>query len=105
AGTFDIDVVRHDGGLAAGWAYRAQPGDQIDFAGPKSCALLNREVDWHLLIGDETALPAIGRFLEEAPEGLAVRAIVEIPSAADQQQIPTRADARVEWLCRGEIPP
>lgn len=95
ANTFDIDVVRHDHGLAAAWAFRARPGDRIHFAGPKSCALRNDEAGWHLLAGDETALPAIGRWLEEAPEGTRGHVIVEVP---------TEADVGIEWLVRGDIP-
>ncbi|WDZ89494.1 siderophore-interacting protein [Nocardiopsis sp. HUAS JQ3] len=104
ANTFDIDVVRHDHGLAAAWAFRARPGDRIHFAGPKSCALRNDEAEWHLLAGDETALPAIGRWLEEAPEGTRGHVIVEVPTEADRQDIPTAADVSVEWLVRGGLP-
>ncbi|MEV2275280.1 siderophore-interacting protein [Nocardiopsis sp. NPDC049922] len=104
ANTFDVDVVRHDHGLASAWAYRARPGDELHFAGPKSCALRNDEADWHLLVGDETALPAIGRWLEEAPEGTRGHVIVEVPTAADIQEIPTAADVEIEWLVRGDVP-
>ncbi|KOX07857.1 siderophore-interacting protein [Nocardiopsis sp. NRRL B-16309] len=104
ANTFDIDVVRHDHGLAAAWAFRARPGDEIHFAGPKSCALRNDEAEWHLLAGDETALPAIGRWLEEAPEGTRGHVIVEVPTEADRQDVPTAADVRIEWLVRGDAP-
>lgn len=102
--TFDVDFVRHDHGLAASWAYRAQPGEEIYFAGPKSCALRNDEAEWHLLVGDETALPAIGRWLAEAPEGTRGRVIVEVPTGADRQDIPTAADVRIDWLVRGDTP-
>lgn len=101
AGTFDIDVVRHDRGLAAAWAFRVKPGDPISFAGPKSCALLQPEADFHLLAGDETALPAIGRWLEEAPAGTRGRVIVEIPSECDRQEIDTAAEVDIEWIVRG----
>ncbi len=102
AGTFDIDVVRHASGLAADWAFRVSPGDAIRFAGPKSCAPVNHDVDWHLLIGDDTALPAIGRWLEEAPAGTRATVIVEVPTAQDVQEIATRAEASITWLVRGD---
>ncbi|MGI6878470.1 SIP domain-containing protein [Microbacterium sp. gxy059] len=103
-GALDVDVVRHDHGLAADWAFRAQPGDEISFAGPKSCALVSEGVDWHLLAGDETALPAIGRFLEEAPAGARGLAIVEVPTLADRQEIETASDIEVRWIARDGIP-
>lgn len=104
ANVFDIDVARHDRGLAADWAFRAQPGDPISFAGPKSCALTNTDVDWHLLLGDETALPAIGRWLEEAAEGTRAQVLIEVPTAADRQDIPTHARTDITWLVRDQVP-
>jgi hypothetical protein len=100
AGTFDVDLVRHDSGLASDWAFGCRIGDALSFAGPKMSAEVNWDVDWHLLIGDETALPAIGRWLEEAPVGARVRVLVEVPHEDDRQQIPTRADAAITWLVR-----
>jgi len=105
AGTFAIDVVRHDHGLASAWAYRARPGDEIHVAGPKSCALRNDEADHHLLVGDETALPAIARWLEEAPAGTRGRVVVEVPTEADRLDVPTAADVEVTWLVRGDVAP
>ncbi|WP_028659383.1 siderophore-interacting protein [Nocardioides insulae] len=104
ATSFEIDVVRHEQGLAADWAFAAQPGDEVHFAGPKSCALRNDEVDWHLLVGDETALPAISRWLEEAPEGTRGQAIIEVPSEADRVSVPSKAEVEVTWLVRGRTP-
>lgn len=104
AGTLDVDVVRHDAGRASDWAFSAQPGDTIGFAGPKASAEVNHDVDWHLLLGDETALPAIGRWLEEAPPGTRVRALIEVPSAEDRQEIATAAEAEITWLVRGDVP-
>ncbi|SKB09472.1 siderophore-interacting protein [Aeromicrobium choanae] len=103
-GTFDVEVVRHDHGLAAEWAFRATPGDAIAFAGPKSCAGVNHDVDWHLVAGDETALPAVARWLEEAPEDVRGHAIVEVPSEADRLDLPRPAGVTLEWLVRGEVP-
>ncbi|WP_028649829.1 siderophore-interacting protein [Nocardiopsis sp. CNT312] len=103
-GTLDIDIVRHDHGLASSWALRAQEGDTLHFAGPKTCALRNDEAEWHLLAGDETALPAIGRWLEEAPEGTRGHVIVEVPTAEDRQEIGTAADVDIEWLVRDGAP-
>jgi hypothetical protein len=53
-----------------------------------------------LVAGDETALPAIGRFLEEAPAGLRAQVFIEILDAAHEQDLKTDADAVVTWLSR-----
>lgn len=100
ARSLEIDVVRHDAGRASDWAFSCTIGSPLAFAGPKSSAGVNHDVDWHLLMGDETALPAIGRWLEEAPAGTTVIALIEVPSAADRQQIDTVADADIRWLVR-----
>lgn len=101
--SFTIDVVRHDAGLASDWAFSCGIGDRVAFAGPKSSAG-TVEADWHLLLGDETALPAIARWLEEAPAGTRARVIIEVPTAADIQELTTGAEAEITWLTRDGIP-
>src|SRR5699024_7084348 len=58
--SFTVDVVRHETGLASDWAFGVAIGDRISFAGPKTCAGLAEGIDFHLLVADETALPAVG---------------------------------------------
>ena len=58
--------------------------------------------DWHLLIGDETALPAIGRRLEELPAGAKTFVLAETADAADRLPIDSRADLQLQWLQRGQ---
>ena len=98
----DVDLVRHDGGLAAAWAFNCRIGDKIQFAGPKTCGLIPEGIDWYLLLADETALPAVARFLEEAAPGTRVRAFIEIPEVADKQDFDTQADVEVTWLVRAD---
>src|SRR5690606_25905092 len=56
-----IDFVLHHSGPATDWASQASPGDYLGIAGPRGSFVIPTAFDWHLLIGDETALPAIGR--------------------------------------------
>ena len=58
--------------------------------------------DSYLLIGDETALPAIGRRLEELPAGRKVLAVIEIADAAEQQVLGSAAEVEVIWVLRGQ---
>ncbi|MBW4971916.1 siderophore-interacting protein, partial [Croceibacter atlanticus] len=53
-------------------------------------------------IGDETALPAIARRLEELPAGRKVLAVIEIADAAEQQTLNSAADVDVMWVVRGQ---
>ena len=105
AGELDIDFVKHGTGVATTWALRCKPGDRVHVAGPARSAFLPRDIDWMLVAGDETALPAIGRLLEEAPAGLRVQAFVEVTEPAHQQEFTTEADATVTWLFRGTAAP
>ncbi|MFE6851918.1 siderophore-interacting protein, partial [Streptomyces sp. NPDC057674] len=60
--------------------------------------------DWHLLAGDESALPAIAVALERLPAGARVHAFVEISDAAEEQKFATEHDIHVTWLHRGDRP-
>jgi NADPH-dependent ferric siderophore reductase len=106
-GELVVDFARHGAGLAEGWSDTASVGDRVYAAGPKNCASLPVHTDWLLLVGDETALPAIGRCLEEIPEGHRVIAVVEVPERADIQhdleELAGRAAAvDLRWVVRAE---
>lgn len=99
-----LDVVVHGGahggnhGPAAQWAERAAPGDDLHFVGPKSSVRLPPDLDWVVLVGDETGLPAIGRFLEERPVDVPaiVRCLVEDECA--RQDLPVRTGDDLQWV-------
>ncbi|BEL12134.1 siderophore-interacting protein [Actinoplanes sichuanensis] len=101
AGEMWVDFVVHgDEGIAGPWAAAAQPGDVIRFMGPGGGYAPDDTADWHLLAGDESALPAISAALERMPEGAKVRAFVEVAGPAEEQKIETLADAEITWLHR-----
>lgn len=100
-----LDFVHHgDKGLAGPWAAGARPGDEISFMGPGGAYAPRAGADWHLLAGDESALPAIAASLERIPEGAPVRVFVEIEGPEEEQELPTPGDAKVVWLHRGGGP-
>lgn len=99
-GTLTIDFVLHDAGPATRWAVDARPGDTLEIAGPRGSVVVSDSFDWWLLIGDETALPAIGRRLEEAPMGARITTIVAVTGPEEEQVIATRADHRAIWVHR-----
>lgn len=98
-----MDFVLHgDEGLAGPWAMRAQPGETVRFLGPGGAYAPAPSADWHLLAGDESALPAIAAALESLPDGADVRAFVEISGPEEEQKI--ESDVDVVWLHRGDRP-
>ncbi|MFD9847872.1 SIP domain-containing protein [Streptomyces parvus] len=104
AGEIDFDFVRHEGGVASSWAQAVKPGEVTWIAGPKMSHGHPEGVDWLLVIGDETALPAIGRWLAEMPAGTRARVFIEVGEESHRQELPTEADATVTWLTRDGAP-
>lgn len=64
-----LEFALHGDGPAAQWAAQAQPGHRATVAGPRGSFIIPMDYDWHLLVGDDTAIPAIARRLEELPSG------------------------------------
>jgi NADPH-dependent ferric siderophore reductase len=62
-------------------------------------------LDWFLLAGDETALPSIGRRLEELPAGMPAFVVIELSDPADQQDLNSQADTSITWAQRSEAAP
>ncbi len=101
-GELDIDFVLHGDGPASTWAEQAQVGQHLHIGGPRGSMIVPDIFDSYLLIGDETALPAIGRRLEELPAGRKVLAVIEIADAAEQQTLESAADVEIIWVLRGQ---
>lgn len=101
AAELTIDVVTHGtSGLAGPWAARAAIGDEIWMLGPGGGYAPHTTADWHLMIGDESALPAIAASLERVPAGVPVFVFVEVENADEEQPLDTEADARIVWVHR-----
>ncbi|MFG2719372.1 siderophore-interacting protein [Streptomyces sp. NPDC048416] len=102
-GELSLDFVVHgDEGLAGPWAARVQPGETVRFLGPGGGYAPDPAADWHLLAGDESALPAIAAALERMPAGAVVHAFVEVSGPGEEQKISTPDGATVTWLHRGD---
>ncbi|MFC0042648.1 siderophore-interacting protein [Actinomadura rayongensis] len=105
AGELTLDFVYHgDTGLAGPWAAAARPGDEIAFLGPGGAYAPDPGADWHLLAGDESALPAIAAALERIGDGVPVRAFVEVADAAERQDLKVPGGAELTWLERAGRP-
>lgn len=101
-GELDIDFVLHGDGPASTWAEQVQVGQHLYIGGPRGSMIVPDIFDSYLLIGDETAIPAIARRLEELPAGRKVLAVIEIADAAEQQVLVSAADVEVIWVLRGQ---
>jgi NADPH-dependent ferric siderophore reductase len=105
AGELDVDFVLHGAhGPAAAWAAEAKPGDWVGVSEPGGRYEPDPATDTHLVIGDESALPAIATVLAALPASTSAEVFVEVADAAEEQPLPTAVAARVHWLHRGSRP-
>lgn len=104
AGEVDIDFVVHAGGLASEWAQQAPIGSTLWIAGPRPSLYVPPAFGFLVLLGDETALPAIGRWLEELPDDARGVAAVEIHDDAERQDLRVPHGFTLTWLSRGGAP-
>ena len=109
----DIDFVLHgETGPASRWAVHARPGDPLQIVAPNAAYHADPGgYEWMppqgvrkiLLIGDETALPAIAGILEQLashPDAPQVQAFIEVPEEADCMPLLCGVHTKVHWLPR-----
>lgn len=93
-------VVHGDEGVAGRWAAHAAPGDVLVFEGPAGGYRPAPEADWHLMLGDESALPAIAASLEALPAGTPAVVRLVCDDAEHEVELPTEGAVDVAWLHR-----
>ena len=106
----DVDLVVHEPcGPAGRFATDCLEGDEIALCGPNArCERAGGGIDFRLpassdrvlIAGDETALPAITRILEDLPAHVRGTVLVELPTAADGDRLPVRPGVNVRVLAR-----
>ena len=100
ARTLVIDFAIHEAGPVTQWALGARPGDSLEIGGPRGSAVISDDVKNWLLVGDETALPAIGRRIEEAGSDVRITAVMAVADAAEHQILQTDAQLETHWAHR-----
>jgi NADPH-dependent ferric siderophore reductase len=98
AGEMVIDFVAHEGGVAAQWALQATPGQVVYLSEAAGWYEPPADTEWQLLVADMTALPALGRIVEQLPAGQRAYVIAEVISEADRQQFESAAELSCRWL-------
>lgn len=104
AAELTIDFVHHgDEGVAGPWAANAQPGDKLWFSGPGGGYTPDPAADWHLLVGDESALPAIGAAIEQLPAGTRAKVYVEVEDESEEQKFGGSEEIELTWFHRAGV--
>ena len=111
-----IDIVLHDdhgdgqAGPGSIWASRAEVGDRLVAMAPRrgyaygGIEFAPGAAGRVMLVGDETALPAIAGILRDMPSDAVGAALVEVPLAEDVQELSGPAGVEVVWLPRDGAP-
>lgn len=102
-GKLVIDFALHEAGPATQWAAAAKVGDTLEIGGPRGSSVVPDDFDWYLLIGDETALPAIGRRVEELRPGVPVATVGVVQGAEDVQTFQAEAAVTPIWIMRDGV--
>ena len=93
-------VVHGDRGIAGPWAAHAKPGDTLEIRGPGGAYSPSPQAAWHLMVGDDAALPAIAVSLSRVPAGVPVFALIEVAGPEHQQPLDSPGDLELVWLHR-----
>ena len=97
-----IDVVVHgEHGAAGQWAATAEPGQPVYLMGPSGAYAPDPAADWHLLAGDESALPAISVALEALPANAIGQVFIETAEPGDEIPLTAPDGVQVDWIYRG----
>ena len=97
-------VVHGDAGIAGPWAAQAGPGDRLELRGPGGSYAPPADADWHLMIGDDAALPAIAASLLRVPAGVPVFAVIEVDGPEHQQPLESPGELQTIWVHRTRGP-
>jgi NADPH-dependent ferric siderophore reductase len=95
-----LNVVRHTDGPGERWVSGARPGDSIEGIGPRGKITTSPAAEWHLFMGDESAMPAIIAMTESLPGDADATLVIEIPDPGDEQELLAPARTRLSWLHR-----
>lgn len=104
AGHVDIDIVLHEGEATPGsrFALQAAPGDVVGMTGPGGGDV--PEAQTLLLVGDETAHPAIARILEALPATARAHVVAEFDGPDDAPRFACAGEMSVTLLPRNGLP-
>lgn len=102
----DVDFVLHGSasngtaGPASRWAETCAPGDRVLIIDEGLTFNPERGTDRVVLVGDETALPAIASICASLPDAASGTAVIEVPTEEDALEFAHPDGVSVQWLVR-----
>ncbi|MEI2432916.1 siderophore-interacting protein [Lysobacter yananisis] len=101
----ELEFALHEAGPASDWARQARAGHCLGVGGPRGSRVVPAGFAWHLLIGDDTALPAIARRLQELPAAARAIAVLEVEDASARIDFASAAALQTHWCYRNGADP
>ena len=92
-----LDIVRHPGGAISDWAETASAGEPCAISGPGRGETIDETAGRYLLLGDETAIPAIEHLLDVIPASIEVETHIEVEQPDARLDLPTRTGTSITW--------
>lgn len=92
-----LEFALHGEGQAGAWARTAKPGQRAVIGGPRGSRIVPIDYDWHLLIADDSGLPAVARRLEELPANANIM-VIAVADAAYQTHLASATKVHVQWV-------
>ncbi|WP_370949585.1 siderophore-interacting protein [Amycolatopsis sp. cg5] len=102
-GEIDVDFIVHEHGAAQRWLREVKPGDKVTLLGANALYGPPADTEWQLLIGDETAVPALGAIIESLPAGTRARVFASVRGAGEELKWDTEAEVDTTWLPGGDL--
>lgn len=93
-----IEFLLHGSGVASTWAAQATAGDSVGVLGPRGSVIEAEEATRYIVLSDESALPAVQRWLAEAPIRATLEVAVHVAAADGVIDLPPHPGATVTWL-------
>ncbi|MFC8130776.1 siderophore-interacting protein [Streptomyces sp. NPDC057302] len=98
----DIEFALHGDSPMSSWVRRAEPGDPAGIFDMGTMYRLPEHAEGQLLVGDESALPALLSILDSTPPSLPTEVYLEVADAADIRPLKTPAGVRIHWFSRDD---
>lgn len=93
----ELEIVRHPGGAVSTWAETATQGAEAALSGPGSGYEIDPDATRFVLLGDETALPAIRNLLEVLPEHTEIEVHIEVLDSEAELELPSHRRSTIAW--------
>lgn len=99
----DLDLVLHSAGAASAWVLQATAGDEVAVSGPGRGYSMDPDAADYLLIGDETAIPAISQLLETIGADARIRVHLEVDDEFGVVDLPEHPGRHLTWHLLGGV--